>query len=228
MMVENLLESDRPSRITIKPNQKRWWPKTIYHTYWSRVSFWVQRNLLCSIIGFIALVSGLCWYLSMYSESFALSNYFLQMSYQDFYGDRFATHQIKLYNSPSYDYLLPDTKLDWNAVNSSLQTKAAFVSVVHENDLYGLRVSILDIEDRFNRQHGYPWVIVSEKALSRKFREWITSSTTAPVFFGQAPAIEWNEPYWIDMQLAEKNLRQLVKTTDNPDVESMNFRKMTR
>ncbi|KAI8347342.1 nucleotide-diphospho-sugar transferase [Blakeslea trispora] len=119
-------------------------------------------------------------------------------------------------------------KLDWRGVNSKLQVKAAFVSVVHENDLYALRVSMLDIEDRFNRLYGYPWIIISEKALSRKFRQWITSSTTAPVFFGQAPAIEWNEPYWVDIQLAEKNLRKLVKTTDTIDGESMNFRKMTR
>ncbi|KAI8083406.1 nucleotide-diphospho-sugar transferase [Gilbertella persicaria] len=142
----------------------------------------------------------------------------------------YAPHQEKLQNSPSFDYILPDTYLDWSEVtsNGSVNAKAAFVSVVREDDIYALRATMLDLERRLNHRHGYPWVIISERVMSRKFREWITSSTTAPVFFGQAPAIEWQEPYWIDIKLAEKNLRDLVREEDNENSQSMSYRRMTR
>ncbi|KAG0179478.1 alpha 1,2-mannosyltransferase 2.4.1 [Apophysomyces sp. BC1034] len=93
--------------------------------------------------------------------------------------------------------------MDWPPNSSYLTVKAAFVVLVREADLFSLRETMRTIEDRFNKQRGYPWIILSDQPFSSHFQEWIQSVTLHPVYFGQAPAEEWHEPNWIDMKRAE-------------------------
>ncbi|OAD01869.1 glycosyltransferase family 15 protein, partial [Mucor lusitanicus CBS 277.49] len=108
------------------------------------------------------------------------------------------------------------------------KVKAAFVALVEEHDIYKLRTTMIELERTFNEREGYPWVIISDKVFSKKFREWITNASKAPVYFGQAPAIEWQEPYWVDIKKAEKNMKQMVKDHNIDKGESMSWRRMTR
>lgn len=233
---DSLLDAERPfssHRISIQPNQKRWWPKTIYHTYWSRVSLWIQRNLLFSFIG-LAIIS-----LTTYaiftphffgSESSVSIIQGLRGRFNDPFLINYAPHQDKLRPTSKFnEFLAPDTQLNWNdASNVTLKVKAAFVALVQEEDIYKLHLTMQDIEKRFNHQKGYPWVIISDKLLSRKFREWVTSSTTWPVSFGLAPAVEWQEPYWIDIKKTESNIQRMAKSSNSDTIESMSWRRMTR
>jgi hypothetical protein len=237
---DSLLDAERPfstHRISIKPNQKRWWPKTIYHTYWSRLSLWIHRNLLLFFIG-LAIVSFATYIIFAnsqpasrisHSDSSILKD--LKGRFSDPFLFSYAPHQEKLRPSASDEFLAPDTQLNWGSVsssNSTLKVKAAFVALVQEEDIYKLRLTMQDIERRFNHQKGYPWVIISDKILSRRFREWITSSTVSPVSFGQAPAVEWQEPYWVDIKKAESNMQDMVKRLNSDSIESMSWRRMTR
>lgn len=140
----------------------------------------------------------------------------------------YAAHQEKLKPFGS-EYIAPDTHINWHAVtNSTGKVKAAFVALVQEQDIYRLRTTMIELERSFNEREGYPWVIISDKVFSKKFREWITNASKAPVYFGQAPAIEWQEPYWVDVKKAEKNMKQMVKDHNINSVESMSWRRMTR
>ncbi|KAI8976115.1 nucleotide-diphospho-sugar transferase [Pilobolus umbonatus] len=121
---------------------------------------------------------------------------------------------------------LPDTEIDWKPL-SNLTTKAAFVSLVLEEDMHKLRNTMVDVESRFNHHHGYPWIIIGDKLFSNEFREWIVNSVSSPVYFGLAPPIEWQEPYWVDIKKAEKNLKEMVKG-NSAHSESMSWRRMSR
>ncbi|GAA5808577.1 hypothetical protein MFLAVUS_001968 [Mucor flavus] len=139
-----------------------------------------------------------------------------------------APHQDKLRPAPSFEHLEADTFLDWSRVsNASTKAKGAFVVVAHEEELYRLRATMLDVEGHFNHRYNYPWVIIGPKLFSRHFREFITHTTNAPVSFGLAPAIEWQEPYWIDVRNAEDNAKELT-VKGLPKGESMHWRRMTR
>ncbi|KAI9469689.1 MAG: nucleotide-diphospho-sugar transferase [Benjaminiella poitrasii] len=248
---ESLLDAERttPHRISIKPDQKRWWPKTIYHTYWSKVYFWIQKNILWTTIIFIVILfAGYRFLLSPLPDqtSTYTTDQFIK-DIKDKSNDPSTVNQNGNYPSQQeklimthpllHDYILPDTHLDWDAVLASndecslnqLPVKAAFVALVQENDVYKLRNTMISIERSFNEERGgYPWIIISDKAFSRKFREWIVSSTKSLVFFGQAPAIEWQEPYWVDMKKAEQNMKDMVKEHNINNGESISWRRMTR
>ncbi|KAI7902491.1 nucleotide-diphospho-sugar transferase [Cokeromyces recurvatus] len=117
-----------------------------------------------------------------------------------------------------------------NDTQNKLPVRAAFVVLVQEADIYKLRNTMLSIERRFNEKQGrgYPWIIIGDKIFSRKFREWTVSSSKFPVFFGHAPEFEWQEPSWIDIKKAERNMKKMVKEHNIDNGESMSWRRMTR
>ncbi|KAK4520605.1 uncharacterized protein ATC70_006483 [Mucor velutinosus] len=239
---DSLLDAEQspivtPHRITIKTDQKRWWPKTIYHTYWSRMFFWIQRNIVWALTG-VAIMSIAGYLLLTPNHSSSGVNTYntsaesILRSIKEKLNDpsffNYASHQEKLKPYGS-DYIAPDTHINWHAVaNSTSKVKAAFVALVQEKDIYKLRGTMIELERTFNEREGYPWVIISDQVFSKKFREWITSASRAPVYFGQAPAIEWQEPYWVDIKKAEKNMKQMVKDHNIDSGESMSWRRMTR
>ncbi|CEP07838.1 hypothetical protein [Parasitella parasitica] len=239
---QNLLDAERSPppglhRITIKPDQKRWWPKTVYHTYWSRMFFWMQRNILWSLTGVVIVLIIGYLFLTPNQSSYRSSTYnasaeSILKSIKEKFNDplfiNYAPHQQKL-KPFSTDYVAPDTYLNWEGVtNSTTKVKAALVALVQEEDVYRLRSTMIELERSFNEREGYPWIIISDKVFSKKFREWITNASKAPVYFGQAPVIEWQEPYWIDIKRAERNMKQMVKDHSINNGESMSWRKMTR
>ncbi|KAG2210709.1 hypothetical protein INT46_010635 [Mucor plumbeus] len=225
---ESLLDAERPSpsaphRITIKTDQTRWWPKTIYHTYWSRVSFWLRRNIVWSLTGVvIILIAGYLFLTpnqsSPRTSAYNASTESILKSIKEKFNDpsflNYAPHQEKL-KPFSSGYIAPDTYLNWKGVtNATTKVKAAFVAIVQEEEVYKLRNTMIELERNFNNREEYPWIIISDKIFSKKFREWITNASKAPVYFGQAPAIEWQEPYWVDIKKAERNMKEMVKNHD--------------
>ncbi|KAI9020844.1 nucleotide-diphospho-sugar transferase [Phycomyces nitens] len=144
--------------------------------------------------------------------------------------NRFRKGDKSLFWDSYYPVEAVDTVLDWEHVTrqgQDIRVKAAFVVVVQESDVYGLRATMRDIELRFNKAHGYPWVIMSERPFTPIFRKWIKASAQSPVYFGQALSDEWNEPIWINTKIAEK---VAVKMANKKVAhgESMSWRKMTR
>lgn len=236
------MSGEAPRRINITTDRKRWWPKTIYHTYWSRVSYLVQKNNTCFFIVCL-LVMSLGGYLFMvpssnynktemalrlFKEKMIMSN----NNAPDILITSNAPHQEKLIMSSTYPPA--DTYLDWNmvynitSISSNKRVKAALVVVTQERDMFRLRKTMVTLEQHFNQREKYPWIILSDKLFSNEFRHWISHTSQAPVFFGQIPSIEWQEPYWIDPKIAENNIKEMVKNLNINHGESMSWRRMTR
>lgn len=189
---------------------------TTHNKTYTRLLFYIQKNLLFSICLTIAFFITI--YLNCTSP---------QLPQATSLRDTHLQHQDKLRANPSFE---PDHILPWDTAvaNSSTKVKAAFVVMACEEDLYKLHATMLDIERHFNQDAGYPWVILGHQVFSRQFREWITNTSKgAPVFFGLVPAIEWQEPYWIDHRKYEESVKNMAKD-DLSRGESMHWRRMTR
>jgi alpha 1,2-mannosyltransferase len=47
--------------------------------------------------------------------------------------------------------------------NQAPRAKAGFIVLVRNNELGGMRDSMRDVEDRFNRKYGYPWIFLNSE-----------------------------------------------------------------
>lgn len=224
MVNECLLDADtKQPTINIKTDQilqNKTWSHT---TYWVRKNAWFSATACVAIImTFLILIQNTSTTTSHVASPDKMFEALREKLDSALY---FPPHQAKLRANPSYEYLDPDNHLITEGSNVTI--KGALVMMAHEEEVYKVHATMMDLEYHFNRRHGYPWVIIGHKVFSRHFREMITSTTKAPVSFGVAPAIEFQEPYWIDIKLAEDNAKALTET-DSEKAESMHFRRMTR
>jgi alpha 1,2-mannosyltransferase len=64
------------------------------------------------------------------------------------------------------------------------KTKAAFVTLIRNRELWDIISSIRQIEDRFNRNYHYPWVFLNDEPFTDEFIELTTKMASGEVTFG--------------------------------------------
>ncbi|KAI9475306.1 nucleotide-diphospho-sugar transferase [Coemansia mojavensis] len=69
--------------------------------------------------------------------------------------------------------------------------RAAMVALVRNKELHGMRSTVRQLEDRFNRNFGYPYIFLNDEEFTEEFKEGIQSVTNAPVYFGKLPEDHW-------------------------------------
>lgn len=85
---------------------------------------------------------------------------------------------------------------------SSNKVKAAFVILARNSDLNGIRQSIRQVEDRFNRKFNYPYVFLNEEPFSDEFKTLTQSLTRAETHYGKIDASMWGYPSHINQTYA--------------------------
>jgi len=108
------------------------------------------------------------------------------------------------------------------------RANATFVFLCRNSDLAGVVSSIRQTEDRFNRHHQYPWVLLNEEPFTDEFKESVISATRvlhirsnrhlrrvqvltdAPVHFGLIPQEHWYQPDWIDEDRARAGRSRMM------------------
>lgn len=88
------------------------------------------------------------------------------------------------------------TKPDPNKV------KAAFVILARNSDLNGVRHSIRQMEDRFNRKFNYPYVFLNEEHFTEEFKEKTSTLTNAQTHYGKIDSDMWGYPDFINQTRA--------------------------
>ncbi|KAK2460494.1 hypothetical protein APHAL10511_007500 [Amanita phalloides] len=78
------------------------------------------------------------------------------------------------------------------------RSNATFVILARNGDLDGTVRSIREMEDRFNKYYGYPYVLLNEEPFSDEFKKRVSVLTNSKVEFGQIPHDHWYQPVWID------------------------------
>ncbi|KAG2020304.1 alpha-1,2 mannosyltransferase KTR1 [Coprinopsis cinerea AmutBmut pab1-1] len=107
------------------------------------------------------------------------------------------------------------------------RANATFVMLCRNEELQGVLSSIRQIEDRFNRDHDYPWVLLNDKPFDEEFKRRVSVITKAPVHFGFIPPEIWNQPDSIDEERAAAG-RAKLKAEGIIYAESVPYRNMCR
>ncbi|KAJ2494242.1 alpha 1,2-mannosyltransferase 2.4.1 [Coemansia sp. RSA 2052] len=70
------------------------------------------------------------------------------------------------------------------------------VALVRNSELDGIRGTIRQVEDRFNREFGYPYIFLNDDDFSDEFKDKVQAMTKAKVYFGKLPKEHWGlSPY---------------------------------
>jgi Glycolipid 2-alpha-mannosyltransferase len=108
------------------------------------------------------------------------------------------------------------------------RANATFVILARNSDLDGTMQSIRDMEDKFNRRHGYPYVFLNEVPFNDEFkkstvfssshmprltcfllRRRISNIISSHVEFGVIPHDHWFQPAWINETRAAAGRQRL-------------------
>ncbi|KAG0168420.1 alpha 1,2-mannosyltransferase 2.4.1 [Apophysomyces sp. BC1034] len=82
------------------------------------------------------------------------------------------------------------------------RVKAAFVVLVRNSDFDGIRASIRQMEDRFNRKFHYPYVFLNDDDFTEEFKTFTSSLTEADTFYGKVEESMWGYPSFINQTYA--------------------------
>ncbi|KAI0831999.1 glycosyltransferase family 15 protein [Trametes gibbosa] len=158
-----------------------------------------------------------------------------------------SLHSILLYTHPDYADLTSVSrikgKLGWGppptpeqhihnlAVkypsNSTQRANAVLLMLARNSDADGAVSSIKELEARFNNRYQYPWLFLNEVPFSDEFKQKVSAVVSGTPKFGLIPPEHWNQPDWIDEELASANRAQADR--DNvPYGGSLPYRNMCR
>jgi alpha 1,2-mannosyltransferase len=110
------------------------------------------------------------------------------------------------------------------------KTKAAFVTLIRNHEIWDIARSIRQIEDRFNRNYHYPWVFLNDVPFTDEFIQVTSALTSGNAQYGMSsetlflvelfsfvkadcrvalivalvPKEHWGVPEWIDEEKAKK------------------------
>ncbi|KAJ2722338.1 hypothetical protein GGI07_003362 [Coemansia sp. Benny D115] len=136
-------------------------------------------------------------------------------------------NSIMATKEPSHEAPLPEAPppLDTQSGNMSAIANAAIVALVRNSDLFGLRLAIRQLEDRFNRKYNYPYIFVNDEPFTEEFKNGVRDVTKADVRFGLLEdPMSWCVPEWIDQERYEEAKRMANYPHGNKD----SYRKMCR
>ncbi|KAL0576944.1 hypothetical protein V5O48_005051 [Marasmius crinis-equi] len=86
---------------------------------------------------------------------------------------------------------------------------ATLVFLARNSDLDDVLSSMDQMETRFNKRFGYPWVFLNEVEFDEEFKRRVTEATSAPVSFGLIPHDHWFQPDWIDEDRAREGREKM-------------------
>ncbi|KAJ1998411.1 alpha 1,2-mannosyltransferase 2.4.1, partial [Coemansia thaxteri] len=87
-------------------------------------------------------------------------------------------------------------------VAATEKANAAFVILTRNGDLNDLRETLVQLEDRFNRRHHYPYVFLNNEEFSDEFKQKIASVVSGECQFGLIPKEHWSYPEYINQTRA--------------------------
>ncbi|KAJ7498260.1 glycosyltransferase family 15 protein [Mycena galericulata] len=113
-------------------------------------------------------------------------------------GARPAPQESKVLREPPYKTPVPEKY--YLQLNSTMERKANAVIVLlaRNSDLNGMVKSMSQLEAKFNRKFGYPYVFLNEVPFSEEFKRSVTALTSNKIEFGLIPHDDWYQPNWID------------------------------
>ncbi|KAL0568552.1 hypothetical protein V5O48_013431 [Marasmius crinis-equi] len=107
------------------------------------------------------------------------------------------------------DPIPPEYIEDNDTLAFDRRANATFVVLARNSDLENTVRSIRRMEDRFNRVHQYPYVILNEEPFTDVFKERVSNVITSSVEYGLIPKEHWYQPDWIDEKKATASRKKM-------------------
>ncbi|PVU87984.1 hypothetical protein BB560_006413 [Smittium megazygosporum] len=126
-------------------------------------------------------------------------------------------------NAP-YDNWPPPSANDNISLNGTNNIRAAFVTVVRNQDYEALRIAIKQIDDLFNKDYVYPYIILNDEEFNLYFKKSVLTSTKAPIYFGKIDQSMWNLSPDVNLKKVEKMIAD--KKFDYVHGDSISYRKI--
>ncbi|KAJ3903112.1 glycosyltransferase family 15 protein [Lentinula edodes] len=104
---------------------------------------------------------------------------------------------------------------------------ATLVFLARNSDLSGVLNSMRHLEDKFNKEYGYPWVFLNEEEFGEEFKSAVQKESSAPISFGLIPKEHWYQPDWIDEEKATEGRAQM-QAANIIYADSVPYRNMCR
>jgi len=108
-------------------------------------------------------------------------------------------------------YLIPDDCQSNLNTSSVTRANATFVILARNSDLEGVVRSMRDVEDRFNRRYGYPWVLLNDDDFTEDFKKRVSVIASSSIEFGRIPHDDWFQPDWIDEKKATMSRNKMAE-----------------
>ncbi|KAJ7065565.1 glycosyltransferase family 15 protein [Mycena amicta] len=163
----------------------------------------------------LAIIISLHYILSFSHEGYGNATSFdtLRAKLDGFRGQ--ATHgqtedKLKVWHEPPYKTPVPE-KYFLAANDTTRRANAVIVSLARNGDLNGIVRSMTQMEDKFNKRFGYPYVFLNEENFTDEFKRSVSAITSSKVEFGLIPHDHWFQPDWIDEEKARKNRDWMVE-----------------
>jgi len=83
---------------------------------------------------------------------------------------------------------------------------ACIFVLCRNTDITGLKKTLSEFENRFNRKYEYPYVIVNDVEFTEEFKREISSVTRSKIEFGTVPKEHWAFPPWVDAKIAQEKI----------------------
>lgn len=147
----------------------------------------------------LGVLISLHWILSLTHEQYGQATSF----------ETFASHFRG--GTAAEKYPVTDDYMEHNNGTLSVNRKAnaTFVVLARNHDLENTVRSIRRMEDRFNRFHRYPYVILNEVPFTEEFKKRVSNVISSSVEFGVIPHDHWFQPDWIDEEKATAGRKKL-------------------
>ncbi|KAJ1910098.1 alpha 1,2-mannosyltransferase 2.4.1 [Tieghemiomyces parasiticus] len=89
------------------------------------------------------------------------------------------------------------------------RAKACFVILVRNSDVHDMRVTMRQLEDRFNKDYNYPYVFLNNEPFSDEFKQLTSSMASGNTSYGLIPKEHWGYPPWISQQKAAETREKM-------------------
>lgn len=76
-------------------------------------------------------------------------------------------------SSSNHDFLSLSNSTPHATLGTVERANATFVILCRNSDLDGVIQSVRSVEDRFNREHGYPYVFLNEEPFDDQFKRYV-------------------------------------------------------
>ncbi|KAJ2735154.1 hypothetical protein IW152_001783 [Coemansia sp. BCRC 34962] len=106
--------------------------------------------------------------------------------------------QFTMNQSTSYSSAASSEHSIGTGARSSNNTllRAAIVALVRNLELGSIRATIRQVDDRFNREFGYPYILLNDEDFTDEFKDKVQAITKAKIYFGKLPESHWGlSPY---------------------------------